>query len=89
MLKVSAEKWGFVKFLEFTALIGLNLFLVNLLPIPITDGGQLVFLAIETATGRPMSAMARNLATWVGLLMVVGLMLYVVGLDVLRLFGLM
>jgi membrane-associated protease RseP (regulator of RpoE activity) len=89
MLKVSAEKWGFVKFLEFTALIGLNLFLVNLLPIPITDGGQLVFLAIETATGRPMSALVRNLATWVGLLMVVGLMLYVVGLDVLRLFGLM
>ncbi len=89
MLKVSAEKWGFVKFLEFTALIGLNLFLVNLLPIPITDGGQLVFLAIETVTGKQMSAVARNIATWAGLLMVVGLMLYVVGLDVLRLIGLM
>ena len=89
MLKVSAEKWGFVKFLEFTALIGLNLFLVNLLPIPITDGGQLVFLAIETATGRQMSPIVRNIATWFGLLMVVGLMLYVVGLDVLRLIGLM
>lgn len=89
MLKVSAEKWGFVKFLEFTALIGLNLFLVNLLPIPITDGGQLVFLAIETVTGKQMSPIVRNLATWVGLLMVIGLMLYVVGLDVLRLFGLL
>lgn len=89
MLKVSAEKWGFVKFLEFTALIGLNLFLVNLLPIPITDGGQLVFLAIETATGKQMSPVVRNIATWIGLMMVIGLMLYVVGLDVLRLIGLM
>ena len=87
-LKGSVEQLGFGKFLELVAMIGLNLFLINLLPIPITDGGQLVFLAIETATGRPLAAWARNIAMWIGLLMVGMLMLYVIGLDLLRLIGL-
>lgn len=88
MLKVSAERFGVVKYLELMALIGLNLFLVNLLPIPITDGGQLMFLAIETATGKQLAPWARNLAMWIGLLMVLALMVYVIGLDILRLVGL-
>ncbi len=88
MLKGSVERFGFVKYLELMALIGLNLFLINLLPIPITDGGQLMFLAIETATGRPLAAWARNIAMWLGLVMVGALMIYVIGLDVLRLAGL-
>ena len=88
MLKVSAERFGVVKYLELMALIGLNLFLVNLLPIPITDGGQLMFLAIETSTGRQLAPWARNLAMWIGLAMVLTLMVYVIGLDILRLIGL-
>jgi RIP metalloprotease RseP len=89
MLKMSVERFGFIKYLELMALIGLNLFLINLLPIPITDGGQLMFLGIETATGKPLAPWARNIAMWIGLLLVAGLMLYVIGLDVLRLSGLM
>ncbi len=89
MLKGSVERFGFIKYLELMALIGLNLFLINLLPIPITDGGQLLFLGIETATGKPLAPWARNIAMWIGLLMVASLMLYVIGLDVLRLSGLM
>jgi regulator of sigma E protease len=88
MLKGSAERFGFVKYLELMALIGLNLFLVNLLPIPVTDGGQLMFLAIETATGRQLAPWARNLAMYIGLAMVLALMVYVIGLDILRLIGL-
>ena len=88
MLKGSVERFGFVKYLELMALIGLNLFLINLLPIPITDGGQLMFLMIETVTGRPLAAWARNIAMWAGLAMVASLMIYVIGLDVLRLAGL-
>jgi membrane-associated protease RseP (regulator of RpoE activity) len=87
-LKGSVEQLGFGKFLELVAMIGLNLFLINLLPIPITDGGQLVFLAIETATGKPLVPWARNIAMWIGLLMVGSLMFYVIGLDLLRLVGL-
>jgi len=83
-LKSSAERFGFDSFLKLVAFIGLNLVLVNLLPIPITDGGQLVFLAIETAIGRPLPAMVRNVAAWIGLILVVSLMLYVTSLDILR-----
>jgi membrane-associated protease RseP (regulator of RpoE activity) len=83
-LKTSAERFGFDSFLKLVAFIGLNLVLVNLLPIPITDGGQLVFLAIETAIKRPLPAVVRNVAAWIGLILVVGLMLYVTSLDILR-----
>jgi regulator of sigma E protease len=89
MLKGSVERFGFIKYLELMALIGLNLFLINLLPIPVTDGGQLLFLAIETATGKPLAPWARNIAMWIGLAMVASLMVYVIGLDVLRLSGVM
>jgi regulator of sigma E protease len=86
-LKGSAERFGFDSYLSLLALIGLNLFLVNLLPIPVTDGGQLLFLAIETITRRPLPAAARNVASWIGVIMVMGLMLYVIGLDILRYAG--
>jgi regulator of sigma E protease len=87
-LKGSVEMLGFARFLELVALIGLNLFLINLLPIPITDGGQLMFLAIETVTGRPLAPWARNFAMYIGLVMVLMLMVYVIGLDLLRVIGL-
>ncbi len=86
-LKGSAERFGFDSYLNLIALIGLNLFLVNLLPIPITDGGQLLFLALESLMRRPLPAMARSVATWIGLAMVMSLMLYVIGLDILRHLG--
>jgi membrane-associated protease RseP (regulator of RpoE activity) len=88
-LKRSAETAGFGYYLNLVALIGLNLFLVNLLPIPITDGGQLVFLAIETIIRRPLPALARVIAGWIGLALVGALMLYVLSLDSLRLAGVM
>ncbi|MBA3938854.1 MAG: site-2 protease family protein, partial [Planctomycetes bacterium] len=88
-LKRSAETAGFGYYLNLVALIGLNLFLVNLLPIPITDGGQLVFLAIETIIGRPLPALTRVIAGWIGLALVGALMLYVLSLDSLRLAGVM
>ena len=86
-LKGSAERFGFDSYLNLLALIGLNLFLVNLLPIPITDGGRLLFLALESLMRRPLPAAARSVATWIGLAMVMSLMLYVIGLDILRHLG--
>lgn len=83
-LKGSAEVYGFDYFLRLVALIGLNLVLVNLLPIPITDGGQLVILGVEAAIRRPLSAGLRNALAYAGLAVVVALMLYVTSLDVLR-----
>ena len=86
-LKGSAERFGFDSYLNLLALIGLNLFLVNLLPIPITDGGQLLFLALESLIRRPLPVAARSVATYIGLAMVMSLMLYVIGLDILRHLG--
>ena len=84
-LKARAERFGLDSYLTLVALIGLNLVLVNLLPIPITDGGQLVFLAIETAIGRPLPEIVRTVLGYLGLALVVGLMLFATVLDIGRL----
>ena len=84
-LKARAERFGLDSYLNLVALIGLNLVLVNLLPIPITDGGQLVFLAIETAIGRPLPEIVRTVLGYLGLALVVSLMLFATALDIGRL----
>jgi len=86
MLKSQAENFGLASYLKLVALIGLNLFLVNLLPIPITDGGQLLILGVETAIGRPLPTRLAALLQWIGVVLVIMLMLYVLGLDISRLF---
>ncbi len=84
-LKARAERFGLDSYLTLVALIGLNLVLVNLLPIPITDGGQLVFLAIETAIGRPLPEIVRTVLGYLGLGLVAALMLFATALDIGRL----
>ncbi len=84
-LKLRAERWGFASFLKILAFVGFNLVFVNLLPIPVTDGGQLLFLGIETLIRRPLPDLVRVIAAWVGVALVAAMMLYVVGLDLGRL----
>jgi regulator of sigma E protease len=86
-LKMSYERWGFASFLKLVAVIGLNLFLVNLLPIPVVDGGQLVFLGLEAILRRPVPALVKTIAGSIGIAIIVSLMLYVVSLDILRKIG--
>ncbi len=86
-LKARAELMGFDSFLKLVALVGLNLFVVNLLPIPITDGGQLVMLGVETAIRRPLPIWLKNGLMYAGVVLVGTLFLYICGLDILRLFG--
>jgi regulator of sigma E protease len=80
----SAEQGPFA-FLGFLAFLSVNLAVLNLLPIPILDGGHLMFLAIEAIRGRPLSLEARIRLSHVGLIIVVGLMLWANGNDVVRL----
>jgi regulator of sigma E protease len=80
----SAEE-GPLVFLSFLAFLSVNLAVLNLLPIPILDGGHLMFLAIEAIRGRPLSLEARIRLSHVGLIIVVGLMLWANGNDVVRL----
>lgn len=76
---------GFEAWLTFVALFSVNLAVLNLLPIPILDGGHLMFLAFEAVRGRPLSVEARIRLSQVGLVIVVALMLWANGNDVFRL----
>jgi len=84
-----AAQAGFDQFLRFMALFSVNLAVLNLLPIPVLDGGHLVFLAIEGVRGGRGLTVEQRLA-WsnVGFLIIVGIMLWALGNDVLRLLGL-
>jgi regulator of sigma E protease len=76
-------------FLRFMALFSINLAILNLLPIPVLDGGHLVFLGIEAVRGgRGLSIEQRLRWSNVGFLIIVGLMLWALSNDVLRIFGL-
>jgi regulator of sigma E protease len=78
---------GFDAYLNFMALFSINLAILNLLPIPILDGGQLMFLAVEGIRGRALTLEQRMRLSQVGLVLVVGIMVWALANDVLRLFG--
>ncbi len=79
---------GLPFFLRFMALFSINLAILNLLPIPILDGGHLVFLGIEAVRGRPVSVEQRMRWSQVGFVILLGIMALALGNDFLRLFGL-
>lgn len=83
-----AAEAGVDMFLRFMALFSVNLAILNLLPIPILDGGHLLFLAIEAVRGRALSVEQRLRWSNVGFLIVMGIMIWALGNDFLRLFGL-
>lgn len=79
-----AARAGFWELLSFMAIISINLAIFNLLPIPVLDGGHLLFLGIEAIRGRALSVQARVRFTTVGMVFVLALMVWAVGNDVLR-----
>ena len=68
----------------FMALLSVNLAVINIVPIPVLDGGQLVFLAIEKLRGSPLSMKARITAQQVGIIVVLGLIVMVTYNDIVR-----
>ena len=75
---------GFNEFIRLTALLSINLGLINLLPIPILDGGHILFFLIELIKGRPVSEKNRELAQQVGFFMLISLMVFAFYNDILR-----
>jgi regulator of sigma E protease len=65
---------GLAWFLQFLALLSLSLAVINLLPIPILDGGHLLYYLIELAKGRPLGERAMAAGQYLGLVMLAGLM---------------
>ncbi len=78
---------GLAPLFDFMALLSVNLAILNILPIPVLDGGHLVFLLIEGVRGRPLSVAARMRLIQAGLFLLLGLMVLVFTNDILRLIG--
>jgi regulator of sigma E protease len=78
---------GFTYYLGFLALVSISLAILNLLPVPVLDGGQVVFQLAEVAKGAPLSAEAQLLGQKVGIAMLVALMGFAFYNDISRLFG--
>jgi regulator of sigma E protease len=75
---------GLVHILEFMALIGVNLALLNLLPLVITDGGLLLFLLIEAARRKPLSVRYQSVINQVAIAFFIVLFVYVTWNDIMR-----
>lgn len=81
-----AARAGFWELLAFMAIISVNLAVFNVLPIPVLDGGHLLFMAVEVLRGgRPLSIRQRLRFTQVGMFLILAIMVWAVGNDVLRL----
>lgn len=76
---------GFTSLLFFTAVISMNLAVINLLPIPALDGGRLIFVAIETITRRPIPPIWAGRVNFVGFVLLMLLMLAATIHDILKL----
>jgi len=78
------SKWDWGQFWRITAILSLILAFMNILPIPILDGGHVMFLLYEMVVGRPPSQRFMEISMNIGLFLIFGLLLYANGMDVVR-----
>jgi regulator of sigma E protease len=76
---------GLINFIGLIALISVSIGMVNLFPIPILDGGHLLYYGCEAVLGRPLNARAQDLGFRLGLAVVLGLMVFATWNDLVRL----
>lgn len=77
---------GMANLAFFIALLSINLAVLNFLPIPVLDGGHLLFFFIEAAIGKPVNTKMREIAQQVGIFVLIVLMIYVFYNDITRIF---
>jgi regulator of sigma E protease len=80
----SLTEAGWIKFFFFLCLISINLAFLNVLPIPVLDGGHLFFLIIEKLKGSPVSNRVMGTSQAVGVVLLLSLMVYVTYNDLVR-----
>lgn len=80
-----AQKVGFIYLIGLTAIISINLAVINLVPFPALDGGRLLFIAIEKLKGSPLSPRIMNAANTGGFVLLIALMVAITYFDILRL----
>ena len=87
-MTTEAAKTGLSRLVEFTAFLSLNLFLVNLLPLPALDGGRVIFVILEWIRGgRKIAPEKEGAVHAIGMLLLIGLMVVVTVMDYMRYFG--
>ena len=77
-------KVGIVPLFSFAALLSVSIGLMNLLPVPLLDGGHLLYYAVEFVRGRPLSDKVQEVGFRIGLAMVGALMLFATANDIFR-----
>ena len=82
----SAAEQGIFVWARLMGMLSISLGIINLLPVPVLDGGQFLFYAVEGLRGRPLSLAIRERAQQVGVLFLVLLMMSVLFFDIRRLF---
>lgn len=80
----TAGRQGVTSFLSILALISVNLGLLNLLPVPVLDGGHLMLLGIEAIRRRPLTLKTREIINIVGLVLLLILMVFALKNDIQR-----
>lgn len=78
---------GWARLLIFLTFLSANLALINFLPIPVLDGGHMVFLIYEGIFGKPPNENVHGWLLMMGLVFVLGLMVFTLGLDIMRFWG--
>jgi len=81
-----AARLGAAALFEFIAMLSVNLAILNILPIPVLDGGHLVFLGVEISRRRPMTLKQRAVVQQVGLAFLITLIVFVTYNDIVRWF---
>ena len=79
--------YGLASFVQFLALLSISLGLINLFPIPVLDGGHLLYFAIEGVMGRPLSDEIQERGQRLGIVLLVSLMTFAFYVDIARLLG--
>jgi regulator of sigma E protease len=76
---------GFMALMHLAAVLSVSIGLLNLFPIPLLDGGHLLFYAVEAVRGRPLSERAQEIGFRIGLAIVLMLMVFATFNDILHL----
>jgi regulator of sigma E protease len=83
----AAAERGIFEYARLMGVLSISLGIVNLLPVPVLDGGQLLFFLLEAVRGRPVSVALRERAQQIGVIFMVVLMISVLVMDLQKLFG--
>ena len=87
IIQISGEisNYGIIPLLALIAAISVNLGIINLLPIPVLDGGHLLYYSLEVVRGKPLSQRTQEIGMQIGMSLLIALMIFVTFLDISRL----